>query len=103
MSALRSTESPRIRPSRVAATSMSWIWSRPWIVAWKPSLRDSVHFTGRPSLRATTSAMTSSAYTLSFEPKPPPTSGAMTRICCSGMPHVSASISRRMCGIWVAE
>ena len=27
----------------------------------------------------------------------------MTRIWCSGMPSVNATITFRMCGIWVAE
>ena len=68
-----------------------------------PSLRDSVHLTGRPSLRAISKASTSSAVTWSFEPKPPPTSGAMTRMFCSGTPVTRASMTRRMCGIWVAD
>ena len=49
------------RAVAVGGDPMSWIWSRPWIVAWKPSLRDSVHLIGRPSFLATTSARTSSA------------------------------------------
>lgn len=68
-----------------------------------PSERDSVHFTGRPRRRATASAIASSPYTWSFEPKPPPTSGATTRSLCSGIPVTMASITRRMCGICVAE
>ena len=47
--------------------------------------------------------MTSSGVTGILPPKPPPTSGAMTRTLCSGMPSVSASMIRRMCGIWVAD
>ncbi len=50
-----------IFPSAVAASSISWIWSRPWIVARYPSLRVSVHFTGRPSRLAAASAIASSA------------------------------------------
>jgi hypothetical protein len=50
-----------IFPSAVAASSISWFWSRPWIVETYPSLRVSVHFTGRPSRRATASASASSA------------------------------------------
>ncbi len=37
-------------PSRSAASRRRWIWSRPWIVAWKPSLRDSVHLIGAAQL-----------------------------------------------------
>ena len=68
-----------------------------------PSLRDSVHLTGLPSLRAISRASTSSAVTCSLEPKPPPTSGAMTRMFCSGMPVTRASMTRSTCGIWVAD
>jgi hypothetical protein len=98
MSAVRATFSPRTRPSRVAVISTSWIMSRPWVVAWKSSRRDAVHFTGRPSRRATASAMASSAYTLSLPPKAPPTSGAMTRSLCSGMPHIVDIRIRTKCG-----
>ena len=38
----------RRRPAR-----SRWIWSRPWCMAALPSLRDSVHLTGRPSRVAT--------------------------------------------------
>ena len=89
MSASRSTDRPRIRPSRSAAILIRCHWSRPWCTVMLPSLRDSVHLTGRPSLRAISSASTSSAVTCSLEPKPPPTSGAITRMFCSGMPVTS--------------
>ena len=39
----------------------------------------------------------------SLEPKPPPTSGAMTRILCSGMPVTSEMKMRTKCGTWVAD
>ena len=45
----------------------------------------------------------SSAYTSTLAPKPPPTSGAMTRIFASGMPMTSAYAVRMMCGAWVEE
>jgi hypothetical protein len=54
-------------------------------------------------LRAIKTASTSSAVTCSLDPKPPPTSGAMTRMLCSGMPVTTASRNLRMCGIWVAD
>ena len=60
MLASSSTFIPRILPSRVAAISMNWIWSRPWWVATMFSLRVSVHFTGRPSRLAITVARISS-------------------------------------------
>ncbi len=102
MSASRSTDRPRSRPSRSAATLIRCSWSRPWCTARLPSLRDSVHFTGRPSLRAISTARNSSAVTWSLDPNPPPTSGAMTRMFCSGMPSTAAIRNRSTCGIWVA-
>ncbi len=47
--------------------------------------------------------MISSGLTWILPPNPPPTSGAMTRSLCSGMPVTIAAITRRMCGIWVAD
>ena len=103
MSASRSTDRPRSRPSASAAILIRCHWSRPWCTVRLPSLRDSVHLTGRPTLRAISMASTSSAVTCSLEPKPPPTSGAMTRMFCSGIPVTRASMTRRTCGIWVAD
>ena len=51
---------PRMVPSRLTASWMSWIWSRPWWVATMFSLRDSVHFTGLPSFWHSTTARISS-------------------------------------------
>ena len=103
MSASRSTARPRIRPSRSAAILIRCHWSRPWCTVRLPSLRDSVHLTGLPTLRPMSTASTSSAVTWSLEPKPPPTSGAMTRMFCSGMPKNADSANRSTCGIWVAD
>jgi hypothetical protein len=37
-----------------------------------------------------------------FEPKPPPTSGAITRSLCSGaMPMNAEMTSRATCGFWL--
>jgi hypothetical protein len=63
--------------------------SRPWTVARQASERSSIHFTERPSLRAHVMTSMSSAYTSIFEPKPPPTSGAITRVLASGIPSTS--------------
>ncbi len=41
--------------------------------------------------------------TCSLDPNPPPTSGAMTLMFCSGMPVTRASMTRSTCGIWVAD
>ena len=47
--------------------------------------------------------MNSSGVVCSLPPKPPPTSGAITRIFDSETPVTAASRKRRMCGIWVAD
>ena len=65
--------------------------------------RDSVYFTGLPSLRATKVQMNSSGVICSLPPNPPPTSGAMTRIFCSGMPSDRAPNVRRTCGTCVDD
>ena len=92
---------PRIVPSDFAAISMSWIWSRPWCVETMCSLRASVHLMGRPSFLARTRQSTSSRLICSLAPKPPPTSGATTRMLFSGMPVTSASSTLSTWGIWV--
>ena len=91
------------RPFSSAASSMSWICPRPWMVARAFSVRSSFHRTGTPCFLASATHSSSSAYTLSFEPKAPPTFGATTRTWCSGMPSVMAVMILRMCGICVAE
>ena len=103
MSARSLTSRPVIFPSLVTLTARSWIWSRPWWAVSSDSERVSVHLTGLPSFWATSSVTTSSGATAILPPKPPPTSGAMTRSLCSGSPRVSASIVLRMCGTWVED
>ena len=94
---------PRTVPSRLAAISTSQVWARPWVVALRSSLRSPIHFTGRPSLTAATQARTSSEYTRSLEPNPPPTSGAITRTFCSGMPTMIPRKILRKWGTWVDD
>ena len=103
MSPIRRTRTAVSLPFLSAASSMRWIWPRPWIVACEFSERVSFQRTGTLCLRDSAMHSSSSAYTLSLEPKPPPTAGATTRTWCSGMPSVTAVISLRMCGICVAE
>ncbi len=64
------------------------------------SLRVSVQRTGRPSRRASQTISTSSALSI-FAPKPPPTSGAITRTCAGSSPSVPASTMRSWCGVCV--
>ena len=90
-------------PSFFAASVSFCHWSRPWCADISDSERVSVYFTGLPSRRATAQMIHSSGVVCSLPPKPPPTSGAMTRILDSGTPVVAASANRRMCGIWVAD
>ena len=52
MSARRSTRTPRSLPSASAASSMSWIWPRPWMVLCAFSVRSSTQRTGRPCFLA---------------------------------------------------
>ena len=90
-----------ILPSSFAASSISWTTSRPWIVARHASERSSIHLTDLPSRRAIGITIMSSAYTSTLEPKPPPTSGAITRTFASGIPSTSVYAVRMMCGACV--
>ncbi len=103
MSASKFARTAVTLPSASAASSISWITPRPWIVAWVFSMRSSFQRTGRFSRLANARQRASSAYTLSLDPKPPPTDGATTRSLCSARPSVIPSITLRMCGICVAE
>ncbi len=103
MFAIRLTLRPVTVPSRRAVSVMSWMTSRPWWAESIDSDRVSVNFTGRPTFVDTANAIHSSGVTASLPPNPPPTSGATTRILCSGVPVVAASRNRATCGIWVAE
>ncbi len=87
MSARRCTRTAVTLPDASAASSMSWIWPRPCTVAWLFSLRSSIQRTGRFNRFASASARTSSAYTLSFEPNPPPTAGAIDAQLLLGHAH----------------
>ena len=78
-------------------------WSRPWCPLSSDSERVSVYLTGLLTRRPTAQAIHSSGVTWSLPPKPPPTSGAITRIFDSATPVVAARANRTMCGIWVAD
>ena len=95
---------PVTLPSLVAARVSFCHWSRPWWADTSDSERVSVYLhgladpAGRPH-----QVIHSSGVVCSLPPKPPPTSGAITRILDSGTPVVAASRNRMMCGIWVAD
>src|ERR671917_1137566 len=66
------------------------------------SVRVAVPLTGLPVRRAHQQASTSSPYIWSLDPKPPPTSGATTRILSSVSPSWIERMTRAMWGICVA-
>ena len=103
MLAMVFTRIARNSPFASVASSAVVTWSRPCASVRKDSLRSAVHLIGRPTrLLAHTSAV-SSGYRKIFEPKPPPTSGAITRTFDSGSPSTKALIkSRSTCGVWLA-
>ena len=88
-------------PSLRTAASMSVTWARPWVVATMCSIRVSDHLTGIRWTRAITARTASSGYRPNFTPKPPPTSGATTRIWFWGRPRATARSRRRTWGAWV--
>ena len=90
-------------PSRLAPTFTKSIWSRPWIEELMCSERVSVHLTARPSLREAHEARISSGYSVIFTPKPPPTSGAITRTRSSDISIWPAMNRRIRCGFWLVR
>ena len=101
MSASRSTLRPVTLPSLVAVRVRFCHWSRPWWPDNSDSERVSVHLQGLPVRWASRTVMISSGVICSLPPKPPPTSGAMTRILLSEMPRTTARKNRMMCGTCV--
>ena len=85
------------------APSSETDWSRLWKQATRFSRRSSTHATDVLSLRASQVTTTNSGASDIFCPKPPPTSGAITRRSDSGIPIRSAMIVRIACGICVAQ
>ena len=61
----------------------------------------SIHFTGRSSRIEARIEHTYPGYTGTLLPKPPPMSGEMIRIMCSGSSATMATAARMMCGAWV--
>ncbi len=62
------------------------------------SVRVATHFTGRPSRREAHIASASSGKAPPLTPKPPPTSGEITRICASGTWKMCEISMRTPCG-----
>jgi hypothetical protein len=57
-------------------------------------VRSSIHFTGRPISRDAAVATTYPGYTGTLFPNPPPMSGEMIWMFCSGSPATSANTVR---------
>jgi hypothetical protein len=103
MLAIVLTRSARKLPLPSIAISAVVTWSRPCASVRNDSLRSAVHLIGRPTRLLAQTSATSSGYRKIFEPKPPPTSGAITRTFDSGRPSTKAHIrSRSTCGFWLA-
>ena len=92
-----------MRPSGSAAASASTVASREWNAACKCSIRSCTHLTGRARRMASAATATSSGKSCIFGPKPPPTSGAITRMRLAAIPRLRARPSRSRCGTWVEE
>ena len=87
-------------PSPVPPILMWCRCARPWVMAVRFSLRDSTQRTGRPVCLAAHATTIGSRSTPIFAPKPPPTSGATTRIASGGSP-IAVRISRESCAFCV--
>ncbi len=61
-------------------------------------MRLSTHFTGLPITSDAAVATTYPGYTGTLLPKPPPMSGLMIRMFCSGRPATIANTVRCACG-----
>ena len=93
-----------VLPFASKAISARVTWSRPCGSHWKVSVRPLIHFTGRPSRFAAHSTMPDSGKILPRRPKPPPTSGEMTRSFSFGTFRISrASPSCTRITPWVGE
>ena len=98
-----STLSPVTVPSAFAASVTFCHWSRPWCPDINDSDLVSLYLQGFPVRRAAMTVSTSSGVNWSLPPKPPPTSGAITRTLLSGMPSTSEVKIRTKCGTWVDD
>src|SRR5206468_3711311 len=85
MSPIRSQSIARNLPSSVSAIFAVVTLSRPCASPMKCSERSAAHFTAFFSFRAATANSAYSRYGNSFVPKPPPTSGQITRILSVGI------------------
>ena len=96
MSARMSERSARKRPSSSSATVSVVRLSRPCASAVKCSVRSLVHLTGRPSRSAASAQSGYSRKVKILVPKPPPTSGVITRMRAGSTPSTNLAIVSRM-------
>ncbi len=78
-------------------SNSSTIPSRRWSIAMNSSSREKTSFTGRPAARAS-AATCASKWKSHLAPKPPPSSGTITRTFASGICSVCATPERAMYG-----
>ncbi len=60
-----------------------------------------MYFTGRPASLAAMTVRITCGWVKAFEPKPPPTYGAITRTRSGGRPNALATSSRIPCEPWL--
>src|SRR6267378_461965 len=81
---------PRTVPSDANPISHSTMSSLAWNELRRCSRRSSIHLTGACNWSANQQVNGSSGKTWHLSPKPPPTSGPITRSRCSGQPRMCA-------------
>ncbi len=92
---------PVTRPSRVPASSTSWICARPWFIEFIVSERVSTYRTGPPSSRASATVTAASGYAPMRAPNPPPVAGEITRRSSGAIPRHGAIASRWPWAPWL--
>src|SRR6185369_4633411 len=76
-------------------------WSRPCVIPTRFSLRVSTHRSARPVCLAAQATRIASRSIPTLAPKPPPTSGATTRMASGSRPKAPAMINRLIWAFWV--
>ena len=82
-------------PSRSPPIVTVWSWARPCTIPVMFSERVSLHRTGRPTCFASHATSANSGSAPILAPKPPPTSGAITRTCSASMPSQPGDLVAR--------
>src|SRR5207247_657344 len=90
-------------PSRRPPSSTCCTWARPWPSATMLSDRVSSQRSGRASSRASHATRSSSGEPPSLAPKPPPTSGTITRTVASSSPSREVSAPFTPWAFWLLD